>query len=112
MNSSPEQLAKYQKLLAEASPEALAVLKERKELVGVATRTAAALTEYARPHRGEMGLVPDNIRLGIEYRRLDADYKMAHRQLRDFMRAHPRKLYGKYYDAESHLKIAKERNLL
>ena len=37
---------------------------------------------------------------------------MAHRELSDFLRKHPRKTYGKYYDAESHLKIAKERNLL
>lgn len=66
------------------------IVKRWRELVDNSSKASQALTDYAKPFQGAMGLVPQEIRVSQEYRTMENNYLMTKNALMIF-----NKLYGK-----------------
>lgn len=60
-------------------------VKERRRLITRMDKTSQALTDFCKPHRNSVGLIPDEIRKSHEYIQLASAYYNAKHDMAVFM---------------------------
>lgn len=75
--------------------------KFRRSLITTMDGVSQQLNDFVKPHRGEMGLVSDEIRNTPKYKALNEAYHIAKGNLATFLKAHQGKEYAKAFKAET-----------